>query len=101
LTISPDLRISPCDAFKQITPEMLGTSSEFYSLAKSSLVDCWEKSSYMQKIREYLTTPFAEKCSGCNTLENCLSGCMAQKFYAYGELGKRPDPMCLAYNDGA
>lgn len=96
LTISPDLKISPCDAFKQITPEMLGVSSDLSSLAKSSLAECWEKSPYLQNIREYLTTPFAEKCSGCGTLENCLSGCMAQKFYAYGELSKRPDPMCLA-----
>lgn len=96
ITISPELKISPCDAFKQITPEMLGVSSEFYSLGECGLRDCWEKSEYLQKIREYLTTPFAEECSGCNCLENCLSGCVAQKFYAYGDLLKRPDPMCLA-----
>ena len=96
LTISPDLKISPCDAFKQITPEMIDVSPEFSSLGNSSLADCWDKSAYLQKVREYLTTPFAKKCSGCNTLENCLSGCMAQKFYAYGVLEKRPDPMCLA-----
>lgn len=95
LTISPDLRISPCDAFKQITPEMIEVSSEFSSLVSSSLADCWIKSAYLQKIREYLTTPFAEECGGCNSFESCLSGCVAQKFFAYGDLVKCPDPMCL------
>jgi len=96
LTISPDLRISPCDAFKQITPEMIGASDDYSSLGIDSLSDCWNKSAYLEKIRKYLTTPFAEVCGGCNTLENCLSGCVAQKYYAYGSLAKRPDPMCLA-----
>jgi radical SAM protein with 4Fe4S-binding SPASM domain len=95
MTISPDLKITPCDAFKQITPEMIGTSNEFSTLEVNSLADCWMKSSYLQKIREYLTTPFAEKCSGCNSIERCLSGCVAQKYYAHGGLMKLPDPMCL------
>lgn len=96
MTISPDLRISPCDAFKQITPEVIGITDDFCNLSDKSLVDCWEKSVYLQKIREYLTTPFAEKCNECKMLENCLSGCVAQKFYSYGKLAKSPDPMCLA-----
>lgn len=95
LTISPDLRISPCDAFKQITPDMIGISNDYSFLGVDSLANCWTKSAYLQKIREYLTTPFAEKCSGCKRLENCLSGCIAQKYYAYGNFIKRPDPMCL------
>jgi radical SAM protein with 4Fe4S-binding SPASM domain len=96
LTISPDLRISPCDAFKQITPEMIGVSNDFSFLGDNSLTDCWEKSAYLQKIRDYLTTPFAEKCTGCNMLELCISGCVAQKFYSTGKLMKRPDPMCMS-----
>lgn len=95
MTISPDLRISPCDAFKQITPEMIGVSNDYSSLDVDTLADCWMKSAYLQKIREYLTTPFAEKCSGCISIERCLSGCVAQKFYAHGDLMKLPDPMCL------
>lgn len=94
LTISPDLKISPCDAFKQVTPVMLGASNEFSRLSNHSLADCWEKSTYLQKIREYLTTPFAKKCEGCNMLKHCLSGCVAQKFYSYGDMAKLPDPMC-------
>lgn len=96
LTISPDLTISPCDAFKQITPAMINVSGDYSSLANHSLSDCWASSSYLRKIREYLTTPFAEECGRCNMLKSCLSGCVAQKFHAYGSLSKRRDPMCLA-----
>lgn len=95
LTILPDLSIVSCDAFKQITPEMIGVPSDFSNIRNDSLADCWEKSAYLQKIREYLTTPFSGKCSGCTSLEKCLSGCVAQKYYAFGELAKRPDPMCF------
>ncbi|QVW35325.1 radical SAM protein [Geobacter sulfurreducens] len=103
LTVLPDLRIVPCDAFKQITAEMIGAPNLLSSLRDNSLAECWERSDYLQRIRQYLTTPFAEKCDGCNMLENCLSGCVAQKYYAYGELSKCPDPMCLdgeRYIDG-
>lgn len=96
LTVLPDLRIVPCDAFKQILPEMIGVSGEFSSLRENSLADCWGKSAYLLRIREYLTSPFGEECAGCNLLENCISGCVAQKYYAFGELAKRHDPMCLA-----
>jgi len=96
LTISPELKISPCDAFKQITPNMLGVSDLFSNLSSNSLLECWEKSPYLHSIREYLTTPFAATCEGCSSLETCLSGCLAQKFLSYGELAKRVDPMCLA-----
>jgi len=96
LTISPDMKISPCDAFKQISCTMLGVSDEYSSLNGYSLSDCWEKSPFLNKIREYLTTPFAEECGRCNMLEKCLSGCLAQKFHTYGALVKRRDPMCLS-----
>lgn len=95
MTISPDLTIAPCDAFKQITPEMIGVSEEYSSLTDVSLSDCWQKSPYLNKIREYLTTPFAKECGGCSTLKNCLSGCVAQKYHAYGNLTKQRDPMCM------
>lgn len=95
LTISPDLTISPCDAFKQISPSMINVSDEYSSLAKYTLSDCWDNSPYLRLIREYLTTPFAEECHKCEMLKKCLSGCVAQKFHAYGSLAKRRDPMCL------
>lgn len=94
MTISSNLNISPCDAFKQISPDMLGVSNEYSNLTNHSIAECWIKSPYLQKIRDYLTSPFAEKCNSCGVLKNCLSGCAAQKFYSYGTLGKFPDPMC-------
>lgn len=95
LTISPELNIFPCDAFKQVTPAMLGVSSEFTSLRTDSLSDCWEKSEYLKKIREYLNTPFPAQCASCFLLKKCNSGCLAQKFYQHGTLAKTHDPMCL------
>ncbi len=95
LTIGPDLRIFPCDAFKHISPEEIGARDEYSNLNDHSLAECWEKSSYLGIVREYLTTDFAEHCSKCGSLEDCLSGCMAQKFHVHGNMLKRPDPMCL------
>jgi radical SAM protein with 4Fe4S-binding SPASM domain len=95
LTIGPDLRIFPCDAFKHIAPADMDVSSDFSSLHTYSLAECWERSPYLWAIRKYLTTNFAHECSICPKLEDCQSGCVAQKFYAFGELKKCPDPMCL------
>jgi len=95
LTIGPDLRIFPCDAFKHIPPEGVGVGPEYSHLGEHSLHECWEKSPYLKAVRKYLTTEFAVECKACDNLEACKSGCMAQKFYADGELAKRPDPMCL------
>jgi radical SAM protein with 4Fe4S-binding SPASM domain len=97
LTIGPDLRIFPCDAFKHISPENIGVGPEYSRIGKKhSLPECWAKSPYLGAVRKYLTTEFAAECKICEKLENCKSGCMAQKFYAHGELSKCPDPMCLS-----
>lgn len=95
LTVGPDLRIYPCDAFKHISAEAVGEDAVFSSLASWTLAECWDKSPYLLSVRRYLTTPFASRCSACEVLEDCLSGCMAQKFHAHGTLVKCPDPMCL------
>lgn len=92
LTIRPDLTICPCDAFKGVSPKNLQISDDFYSLSNNTLYDCWNKSTYLNKIREYVNMP--EKCSNCKT---CPTGCLGQKFYTYGELTPKPDPMCLKY----
>jgi len=95
LIIGPDLRIYPCDAFKQIQAEELVGTINLSLLDGVSLEDCWEGSPFLKAVRNYLTTPFMEPCKSCKALENCLSGCLAQKVIAYGDLKKRPDPMCL------
>ena len=95
LIIEPDLRIFPCDAFKQIKAEELVGTLELSSLNGNSLSECWEHSPFLEAVREYLTTDFAEPCVSCQSLEQCLSGCLAQKVIANGNLKKSPDPLCL------
>jgi len=98
LIISPDLGLYPCDAFKKIGASELVGTEKWSSLAQSSLPDCWAKSPYLEAVRTYLTTDFAEPCDSCKLLERCLSGCLAQKAVAYGSLEKKPDPDCLGPN---
>lgn len=95
LTIAPDSRIFPCDAFKHIAPECIGISTEYSNLDHSSLMECWEKSHFLDAIRRYVRTKHAAECMNCQVLDSCNSGCAAQKFYAYGNLNKSRDPLCL------
>ena len=95
LIIGPDLRIFPCDAFKQIKAEEVVGTLKFSQIKGVGLEECWESSPFLERVREYLTTDFAEPCASCDALEKCLSGCLAQKVIANGNFEKRPDPMCL------
>ena len=95
LIVGPDLRLYPCDAFKQIkAEEVVGTLAKS-SLVDNSLLECWENSLFLKAVREYLTTPFFDKCSSCKALEKCLSGCLAQKVLVNYDFRKQPDPDCL------
>jgi radical SAM protein with 4Fe4S-binding SPASM domain len=95
LIIGPDLRLYPCDAFKQVKAEDLVGTLDYSALRGFSLQDCWDKSPYLEAVREYLTTPFSKPCASCGLLEKCLSGCLAQKVLTHANLDKRPDPDCL------
>lgn len=95
ITIGPDLRISPCDAFKQIKANDIVGTMDFSQLYGSTLSECWEKSAFLKAVRRHLTTDFVEPCVSCTFLEKCLSGCLAQKVIYYNKLGKWPDPLCL------
>ncbi|MFC1730085.1 radical SAM protein [candidate division KSB1 bacterium] len=95
LIVTPDLRIYPCDAFKQIKAEEIVGTLDYSTLVKYSLIDCWNNSPFLLAVREYLTTPFAKPCENCSVLEFCLSGCLAQKAVINGNLEKCPDPDCL------
>lgn len=95
LIVGPDLRIYPCDAFKQVKAEHVAGTLDYSCLRDAQLQDCWEKSPFLEAIRHYLTTPFPQGCAECHELEDCLSGCLAQKLIASGNLNKRPDPDCL------
>jgi radical SAM protein with 4Fe4S-binding SPASM domain len=94
LIVDPDLRLYPCDAFKQIKAEELTGTLDYSSLESYTLIDCWNKSPYLRMVRDYLTTPFTEPCESCKLLDKCLSGCLAQKVVIHGDMNKRPDPDC-------
>lgn len=95
LTVGPDLRIFPCDAFKQLPPSELSITDKYSNLTDHSLAECWEKSPYLNAVREYLQSDFAPECAECDCLGRCHSGCLAQKIHAHGSMVKAPDPMCL------
>ena len=100
LCIGPNGNVYPCDAFKNIEPEDIGLRDPYNNIALHSLIECWEKSKYLNAIRRYLSTPFGEPCACCQHLEKCKSGCLAQKVLEQesienGDIAKRPDPLCL------
>jgi radical SAM protein with 4Fe4S-binding SPASM domain len=97
LIIAPDLSIYPCDAFKQVSVNKLVGEDEFSSLRHHSLSECWEKSKYLNKIREVLKAEFIEPCKSCPKLTICQSGCLAQKLILRNELKNTQDPSCLLH----
>ena len=96
LIIGPDLRIYPCDAFKRVSALELVKSEEWSSLDCNSLIECWQKSPFLEAVRSSLTADYNAPCVSCRLVEKCLSGCLAQKVIAYGSLDKKPDPACIA-----
>lgn len=94
LTITPDLNIFPCDAFKQSKPEMMGLTDDYFSLAKHSLLECWEKSTFLNTVRKVVNRS-CEICLKCKNIIYCNSGCLAQKFIKNKKLVQIPDPMCI------
>lgn len=95
LTVAPDLRIYPCDAFKNVLAEHVVGIDPWCSLVGRSLAACWADSLYLQAVRQCVRAPQTEPCASCETLSRCGSGCLAQKYLANGDLAGRPDPMCL------
>lgn len=95
LTICPDLKLYPCDAFKQISAQKVSDSTEFSDLRQNSLKECWEKSCYLNTIRQHLQRPHTLTCNSCKVLHLCNTGCLAQKILHYGEISNQPDPLCL------
>lgn len=95
LVVAPDAAIYPCDAFKQIHAEAIADSPEYSVLNQYSLSDCWEKSKYLQTVRQAILTAPKEPCGSCSAYSQCGSGCLAQKYLRYGVLDKNPDPACI------
>ncbi len=95
MIVTPDLRVYPCDAFKQVEAEEIVSSPKYTTLADCSLKECWEKSDYFNTIRNAIMIPPTPPCNECPTYSQCGSGCLAQKFIYHGSLEKNPDPACL------
>lgn len=95
LVVAPDTAIYPCDAFKQIRAETIAGASEYSTLNQHPLMDCWEKSEYLQIVRQAILDNPTEPCSSCPIYSQCGSGCLAQKYLHYGVLTKNPDPACI------
>ncbi|WP_313164659.1 radical SAM/SPASM domain-containing protein [Sedimentibacter sp.] len=97
IIITPDLRVYPCDAFKNIMAEDVVGNLDYSTLSNSTLEECWHKSSYLNKIRKELDRPTGEPCNDCDSYDYCKSGCLAQKFLYYEKFTNIADPACL-YN---
>jgi radical SAM protein with 4Fe4S-binding SPASM domain len=95
VSIGPEYDIYPCDAFKQIKANDIVGTGEYSKVDKWDLKACWGKSPYLNEVRKYLKSPFVDPCRGCNGLEKCLSGCLAQKVLLNSGFRKDKDPMCL------
>lgn len=95
LIVAPDLRIYPCDAFKQVLAEEIVGTASLSSLDGASLRECWEKSPYLEAVRTQVASGVVEPCESCRSLVRCRSGCLAQRTILAGELVTGPDPMCL------
>jgi radical SAM protein with 4Fe4S-binding SPASM domain len=97
LIINPQGSIFPCDAFKNIFPNHIGVPDNYNSIMDDSLIEVWNKSNYLNKIRTFLAKEFNEPCYSCKYLERCKSGCLAQKVIKNNSLKVDIDPNCLVY----
>jgi len=97
-TIGPDLRVFPCDAFKHITPEHLGLTSEHPNLSKQGLRWCLEESEYFKKVRSMAAEEPGITCVSCRLFQFCGSGCLGQKILK-GLKRQDPDPGCIRKNN--
>ena len=95
LIVSPDLNIYPCDAFKQINCETISPGDNYSNLCSYSLSDCWKHSGYFEAVRNAILSTPSEPCQSCIKQNECLSGCLAQKYIYHSSLNKNPDPACL------
>lgn len=95
MIVAPDLRIYPCDAFKQVEFEDISPQDSYSILENKSLEECWEKSDYFNIVREKQKRLPDKPCLNCEKYNNCKSGCLAQKFLNYGNLDQNPDPICI------
>ena len=95
LIIAPDLKVYPCDAFKQIDATEVSSPVVASDLSNHTLKECWQSSSYLNAVRASISSLPGEPCKSCDLYERCRSGCLAQKFLKYKTLSSHCDPACL------
>lgn len=96
LTIGPDFRVFPCDAFKHVTPTQVGVDGPHPTLLDTPLEICWQTAPYLEAVRALIANPSGEECRNCPHTAQCGGGCLAQKLHA-GFLSAAPDPACLRH----
>jgi len=81
--------IFPCDAFKNVEYY----DPKFGSVLNSSLKEVWEKSAFLNNVRQELAAAPIHECGSCDEFSGCKSGCLAQKVIRDGWADTRqPDP---------
>lgn len=101
LVVAPDLRIYPCDAFKQINPFPDGAYDTFSSLDGSTLQECWDNSIYLKLVRAMVSECTPPECIACANYSLCRSGCLAQKCLLTNSFTPQVDPSCCVQLSGA
>jgi len=90
LTVKPNGRAVPCDAFKQFR-----TKDDFGNVLFHSLSEVWKKSYLLNEVRGIHEAKLTSSCASCSLYAQCNSGCLAQKAIAAGKLIDGKDPDCL------
>jgi radical SAM protein with 4Fe4S-binding SPASM domain len=72
--------IFPCDAFKNVS----FSEPRFGSVLQNTLKDVWEKSLYLNTVRDILDRHSGESCDACKRFDGCVTGCLAQKVLREG-----------------
>jgi radical SAM protein with 4Fe4S-binding SPASM domain len=90
--------IFPCDAFKNIQYH----DNQFGSILNRPLKDVWERSAFLNRVREELAAGPMQTCGSCSEFSGCKSGCLAQKVIRDGwESAQDTDPSCLVQIAGS
>ncbi len=99
LTILPNLKIVPCDAFKGSFENLCSPEDDNSDLNMVPLKECWENSKVLKSIRRYHQYHIGSECNGCPDYDKCESGCMGQKLARNEGLVSMYDCDCLRYSN--
>jgi radical SAM protein with 4Fe4S-binding SPASM domain len=86
--IRPNGNVVPCPAFKDSDDFVLG------NVNTDSLVNIWNTSPILKKIRSSCDKRIIPVCSECSFWEICKGRCPAQRLHHYGDSEAGPDPYC-------